>query len=315
MAELPAASTGARAEAVRAALAPPLVNPPAGVATGAPSEAVAPGEPASSDVPHARAKRSRPAISGVTPPAAFSQNAALFLLWRSAIESGVLARAEEARAGGPLALARALAGRDRNPASDPAVGWLLRSERCETHDAPPLSLGDIRTEAIAAQRGILYTVDGELSCHVLADAATGAWLGVWREPPDSTFFGDCELIEPALATSLLPSRIADDLSGLRLAAGDPETVLAWAWLAERVMRDLARRIPGFAHASVAWLRANLLPTGALVDFRDEREIEILEVQFDPPPVGMLLRIAGLHATEYRLPGTARRSVRLRMTRG
>jgi hypothetical protein len=178
-----------------------------------------------------------------------------------------------------------------------------------------LSLAAIQPEPAPIARAVLQSIDGAPACYVLVDASTGGWHGVWRQAPDLALFGDGELIETAAATSLLPGRVATDLAGLTLVGGDSETVLAWAWLAERVMRDFARRIPGFAHASIAWLRANLLPAGALITRCDQAGTECLEVHFNPPPVGMLLRIAGLHATDYRLPGEPARLVRLRMARG
>jgi hypothetical protein len=239
-----------------------------------------------------------------------SQHAALFLLWRSAIDSGVLAIAQKQAASGAMLLARALAGPDRTPAADPAVAWLLGDPVADASGLPPLSLVDIPPDSSPVRQAVLQTIDGPLACTILADAATGGWRKIWRERPDPAQLGDCELVEAEQARSLLPDRVAIDLAGLALAGGDPETVLAWAWLAERVMRDFARRIPGFAHASVAWLRANLLPANALVSLRDE----ILDVHFSPPPVGMLLRIAGLHATDYRLPGEPVRIVRLGMAR-
>jgi hypothetical protein len=311
VAELPAATAETRAQSMLARLA--IDRPPRIVMVSQSED-----QPASLDASPKAADTDNAPVQRVIPDAApfatMSSNAALFLLWRSAIESGVLATAARVGAGGPMALARALAGPDKDPATDPAVAWLLRYETADVHELPPLSLAAIELEPTPIPRAMLQSIDGALACYVLVNASTGGWRGVWRQSPDPTLFGDCELIEPAEATWLLPGRVAADLAGLALVGGDPETVLAWAWLAERVMRDFARRIPGFAHASIAWLRTNLLPASALVTRSEEAGTECLEVHFNPPPVGMLLRIAGLHTLDYRLPGEPARVVRLRMER-
>jgi hypothetical protein len=315
VAELPATAAETRAEAVRAMLARVATDRSPRIVMASQSENRPAGPDASPNAARADDASVRPVVPDAAPFATMSQNAALFLLWRSAIESGVLATATRVGAGGAMALARALAGPDRDPVTDPAVAWLLRDEPADGHELPPLRLAAIRPEPTPIPQAVLQSIDGALGCYVLVDASNGGWRGVWRQAPDPALLRDCELIEPAAATSLLPSRVAADLAGLALVGGDPETVLAWAWLAERVMRDFARRIPGFAHASVAWLRANLLPLSAFVTRCDEAGMECLEVHFNPPPVGMLLRIAGLHATDYRPPGRPARVVRLRMARG
>jgi hypothetical protein len=316
VAELPAAAAETRAALVRTMLARLAIDRSPRIVTASQSENRAAGPDASPQAARTHDAPIQPVTPDAVPFATMSQNAALFLLWRSAIESGVLAiAAQVGAAGGAMALARALAGPDRDPTTDPAVAWLLGDEAADGHDLPPLRLAAIQPEPGPIPRAVLQSIDGALACHVLVDASTGGWRGVWRQAPDPALLRDCELIEPAAATALLPGRVAADLAGLALVGGDPETVLAWAWLAERVIRDFARRIPGFAHASVAWLRANLLPTSALVTRCDEAGTECLEVHFNPPPVGMLLRIAGLHATDYRLPGKPARVVRLRMARG
>jgi hypothetical protein len=128
--------------------------------------------------------------------ATFTAEAALFMLWRSAIESGALDHAA-AIAGDPgsgaAMLARALSGAARDPALDPAIQRLSRVGE-EDIAAPPAQItlaalldamrtDDWRKPAVThavlevARVPVQVAPLGQVT--ILADAATGLWLWLW----------------------------------------------------------------------------------------------------------------------------------------
>lgn len=125
--------------------------------------------------------------------------------------------------------------------------------------------------------------------------------------------GSASDVPPMPAAGRVAGFLARELGALSLSDADGETRLAWAFLAQLVVRDLARRLPGFAHASTVWLRANVLPRAATVRYTalggDE---SALDVELEPPPLAMLLRIAGQVPVRYALPGAPVRTVALRL---
>jgi hypothetical protein len=249
---------------------------------------------------------------GITP------HAWLCLLWRDALDLGALELAA-AMAGdaatGTAALARALVGPEQpDPAGDAALAPLgllaapIPPTRCPAAEV----LARLATRAWPPARpeaGLLVPLG---QGWLLADAATGAWLrsgqgpapeaasldfpvlagGLWHPAPPATL--------PALARQ--PDRPARDALALTPpAAPDDATGLAWAALAQAVLRRFARRLPGFGHAGPDWLRANLLGPGALRRVQLPGEAPRLEIVLDPPPLALLLRMGGLLPASYLLP--------------
>jgi hypothetical protein len=195
---------------------------------------------------------------------------------------------------------------------------------------------------------------GSSPAAVLGDAATGLWLWAWEERPSGREVlarcspGTAALIDAAHAERLpdgwrseaaedgrvwllppgaaapaspaplqrLPGRLLQDFAaltqGMRLER--PADALAWACIAQRVMRDFAARVPGFSHAGVAWHRENLLPSIATVASGRSRDGDELILVVDPPPLAMMLRIAGLVPARYQVAGRPPLWVDLRFAR-
>ncbi|MFC6705776.1 hypothetical protein [Flexivirga alba] len=96
-----------------------------------------------------------------------------------------------------------------------------------------------------------------------------------------------DLTEPSL---LLDPPLASPTAGaLRVAAAV-------------LLRELSHRLPGQAHAGVGHLRRNVLASGATVRAAPEAVV----VELDPPPLGVLLSLAGLSRRRFTLPATGER---------
>ncbi|MBO1076169.1 hypothetical protein [Roseomonas marmotae] len=271
-----------------------------------------PGEAPSSAPP----PRPGPEWLGLTP------HAWLYLLWRDALDLGALDLAAVMAgdaAKGAAALARALAGTGRaDPAGDAALAPLGLSSGLVPPSCCPAAevLSRLSAQAWPPARTEATLLLPLGQGWLLANAATGAWLhcgdgsapdpesfgfpvlagGLWHPaPPDSP---------PPLARQ--PDRPARDAVALTPpGAPDAGSGLAWAALAQAVLRRFARRLPGFGHAGPDWLRANLLGPGALRRGHPPGEPPWLEVVLDPPPLALLLRMGGLLPASYRLPDGTR----------
>jgi hypothetical protein len=329
-------------------------------------------------------RRPRDAASFAT----LTTNAGLFLLWRSAIESGALGHASSLAgdAAGAAALARALAGGTEDPVLDPAVQCLLRLADEDIPPAPAaltlpallavMASDDWRKPAVTHAVLEIASISADAAAGgrvaILADAATATWLWLWpgAPPPGDELLGRLGagaalLVDTALAEELAatwpgepadegrlwllppgarapvsppplrhqPGRLARDLAtvchpvtrngrrGVDAAPGSAEQArqaasddLLWACLGQRVFRDLARRLPGFIHASPDWLRANILPRAASATLSATPDGDELTVTADPPPLAMLTRIAGLLPGRYRVPGEPHLTVALQLAK-
>ena len=72
---------------------------------------------------------------------------------------------------------------------------------------------------------------------------------------------------------------------------------AFGRVAASVLRDLSRRLPGFARASFAHLQANFLSISASVEQQPNRRV----VRLSRPPLDIILNMTGMSRATYRLP--------------
>ncbi|MBV1796823.1 hypothetical protein [Siccirubricoccus sp. G192] len=271
-------------------------------------------------------------------------HAPLFLLWRDALETGALGHAARLAGGaeaGAAALARTLAGPGADPLADPSIRMLLDLAE-DPGPVPPARLTPATLlEALQAETWpppnpaalVLEALPGEPPHWLLADAATATWLRLSGQPmpgvpglplllgmADAAALGgatqpagdgrvwllggaDIPTTLPPLAR--LPGRLARDAAALvPPGAPDAATALAWAVLGQHVVRRFARRLPGFGHAGLDWLRANMLPETATLRQAEGRDGPRLLVRLDPPPLAPQLRMAGIVPAAYGLPGGA-----------
>ncbi|HEY0421389.1 MAG TPA: hypothetical protein VGC80_17875 [Acetobacteraceae bacterium] len=240
----------------------------AGDATG---EAVrnpieAPGDPVvDRDRPSVARGRQRPAAESF---ASLTANAALFMLWRSAIESSALTHAAGLAgnaAAGAAALARTLVDGGNDPLLDPAVQCLLRIANEDVpgvSDPPPLA--DLlaamaedgwRKPAVASAVLEVVTVPVDVApggqVTVLADAATGSWIWLWPNgvPDPEDLLGHLGSGVPLLLDGVVaealgadwPSAVADEGRVWLLApgAGVPASRPPLQHQPGRLSRDLA----------------------------------------------------------------------------
>lgn len=116
-----------------------------------------------------------------------------------------------------------------------------------------------------------------------------------------------EAVRPVRAT---PSRsVRRDLRYLELGSGfaEPQAVRrAFGHVALTMLRNFAWRLPGFAQASFAHLRTNVLDAGATVESQLERYV----VRIARPPLDIVLTMTGLSRATYRLPWLPGRTIAL-----
>jgi hypothetical protein len=124
---------------------------------------------------------------------------------------------------------------------------------------------------------------------ITRDAETGYWLDVVIRNPVS---------EPA-----------ESLQNLR-GLGDPGGLLPLhlSLLAHNTLRRLARSMRGFENSSAAYVRTNFLASIATLSLNNDA----LRAQLTQPPLGMLLRLAGLGEYRYALPWWPGREIHVEM---
>lgn len=242
---------------------------------------------------------------------------------------------------GAASMARALAGPDaEDPVQDPLLRLLLDLAE-DPGPVPPARLpaADV-LDALAAIAWpplrpaalVLERLGGEDAPWLCADAATGEWLrlapraseavlpglpvladagvlpGAAAPGPDGRRWSGLAQGEippaPPPALARMPGRPARDAAALApRGAPDTATALAWAALAQHVLRRFARRVPGFAHAGPDWLRANLLPrAGTWHAAPEDGGTTRILLRLQPPPLALLLRLSGMVPAEWTLPG-------------
>ena len=79
-------------------------------------------------------------------------------------------------------------------------------------------------------------------------------------------------------------------------------------LAHNTLRRLARRMRGFENSSAAYVRVNFLESIATLSLNRDA----LRAQLTQPPLGMLLRLAGLGEYHYALPWWPGREIHVEM---
>jgi hypothetical protein len=138
---------------------------------------------------------------------------------------------------------------------------------------------------------------GAPGLRLLLGAAEAATLGGAIQPAGdgrAWLLGGAPVPAPLPPLARLPGRLARDAAALAPpGAPDAATALAWAVLGQHVVRRFARRLPGFGHAGLDWLRANMLPESATLRQGEGRDGPQLLVCLDPPPLAPQLRMAGI----------------------
>jgi hypothetical protein len=144
---------------------------------------------------------------------------------------------------------------------------------------------------------------------IARDADTGYWLIV--QPNDqSEFQGSPQNEDQPNPVKLSPTEIelcSLSMPGTDLAT-DVEIDLQLSLLAHNTLRRLARRLRGFEASSATYLRANFLESIATLSLTSDA----LRAQLTQPPLGMLLRLAGLGEYRYALPWWPEREIRVEM---
>lgn len=111
-----------------------------------------------------------------------------------------------------------------------------------------------------------------------------------------------------------PSAVVRAALRAALVAADRDPALAdapagtpWAPVADAALRLFALRLPGFTRASPEHLRANVTGRGGVVRLAPD----VVEAVLDPPPLEVVLRLAGLADTTFVVPWLGR-PVRVRL---
>ncbi|APX11973.1 hypothetical protein [Tateyamaria omphalii] len=114
----------------------------------------------------------------------------------------------------------------------------------------------------------------------------GYWMEVTDHPPETS----------ANQNDAESATTAADAETLALTIDTPQI----PWLAQIVCKRLAYRLPGFADATVGFLRQNILPMGASVLVDGESAVN---VTLDHAPLGIMLNLTGLARQRYEVvPG-------------
>jgi hypothetical protein len=146
--------------------------------------------------------------------------------------------------------------------------WLDEERALEGDPAP------VRTNSQG--QPITVQVDGKYRLWLRADA-----------PPNSSIPGHRN------------PEVDDDLDYLSLVVPlglSVPTDASLSVVAIRVLRDFARRLPGFANSSAAYLERNFLDFGATIEDEPERRV----VKLGRPPLNLVLGIAGRNRDSYTL---------------
>jgi hypothetical protein len=113
--------------------------------------------------------------------------------------------------------------------------------------------------------------------------------------------------------------VAADLAHLALPLPPGDGVakageLAWTLLARAIYRDLARRLMGFAWSSLPHLHRNFIAGDGLIEIPTGESGRTITVTLPPVPLRMVLRIAGIDGTRFRLPGNPGAEILLALPR-
>jgi hypothetical protein len=127
----------------------------------------------------------------------------------------------------------------------------------------------------------LFAVGPEASASAIID-----WFDEWPE----------EICRRANAIAAPPGS-AELTFFLPFAEAAAPGRLALAGLSHALLRDFARRLPGFAGSSPAYLVRNFLDARASVEEQADRRI----VRLGRPPLGLILDLTGIARSSYTLP--------------
>jgi hypothetical protein len=292
---LPAAQpTGLSAIAAAVAAALPAIvqprSPPPGVATARATgdQSVTPSKPrgqaTSTRITTSRASALDLAEPLVTP------FAGVFLLWRSAIELGLLSLLDAPAA--QLHFAAALAGPDRDAAlRDPALHWLAGHvpDAADPAPRPPPPLAVARLLVARAAPHIPALMRQRVArTHILQDADTEDWLAAGSAAAIARIVAAMGLAAPQPATA-----------DARPAAPDIvhfATAPAWQVAARAAHADLGRRLPGLACSSAAWIARNLVAGPGQLELADDGP----RLTLPRVPLDLVLRMTGIDGTRVDL---------------
>ena len=102
---------------------------------------------------------------------------------------------------------------------------------------------------------------------------------------------------PVEQSLLLVTKLNDDLEYLRSSVFRSTSFdLAMSIAAQRVMRQLSWRLPGFSQSSLPYLYANFLDFRASMEAESDRYV----VRVGTPPLNIILAITGLQRTSFNL---------------
>ena len=133
---------------------------------------------------------------------------------------------------------------------------------------------------------------------ITRDADTGYWLDA--QPTKRNQVSDAEVKRNPVSARNRVSESLQNPGGL--------LPLPLCLLAHNTLRWLARRMRGFENSSAAYVRANFLESIATLSLNSEA----LRAQLTQPPLGMLLRLAGLSEYRYALPWWPGREIHVEM---
>ena len=228
------------------------------------------------------------AITSQTP--IFTGFAGIFLLWRSATELGLTALL--ATPAVRLHFAAALAGPDRDAAfADPALHWLAghipQLGEPDPRPPPPLAIARLLAAAAAPRRpALVRQVCGKT--HVLQDAASEDWLAVGSARTIGRIVKALQLGRPGPAAADARPATAD----IAHFAAAP----AWRVPARAAHADLARRLPGLARSSAAYVAGNLVAGAGRLEIAADGPRVILPNL----PLDLVLRMTGIDGTRVDL---------------
>ncbi len=99
-----------------------------------------------------------------------------------------------------------------------------------------------------------------------------------------------------------PALVALRLTGLeRLGDLNFEDDLLWSVMARNVLKDFARRLMGFDQSSPDFLRRNFLDTPASFQVQRTPDTMDILVRLQPPPLHLVLHLAGMESEAVSLP--------------
>ncbi len=231
--------------------------------------------------------------------------AGVFLLWRCAVELGLIGLLRDGAA--RLQLAAVLAGPDAAEArADPALHWL--AGHVPDADAPPprpppaLAVARLLVDR-AAPRVPVLVMRRAGRLHIVSHAESEDWLTAGSAVHVAGIVAALGLGAAGDAADTARPVDADaDHFGARASA----SAARWAVMARACHTDLARRLPGLARSSATWVARNLVAgAGQLAMGPDGPVVTLPRVPFD-----LVLRMTGIDGT--MVDAGAGRRFRLRM---